>query len=81
MIDHIFKHSLASKDSKRATLKIFDNEQFDPESGLWWAEKSTQQRMVIVLSNVSSPLTTAKEDSTIWSVLDVPAYTLLLNEL
>ena len=59
-----------------AALKIFDNEQFDSESGLWWAGNSTQQRMVIFLSNVSSPLTTATEDATIWLVPDVPTYTL-----
>ena len=65
VIDHLFKHSFASKDFMRATLKIFGNEQFDSESGLWWAEKSTQQRMVIILSNVSTPLTTATEYSTV----------------
>ena len=71
----IFKHSFASKDYVWVALNTFKGEQFDTKNGLWWAENATDQRMVILLANVSPPLTVATEDSTIW-FLDVQAFNL-----
>lgn len=74
-IRQIFKHSFASKDYVWVALNTFKGVQFDTKNGLWWAENAIDQRMVILLTNVSPPLTVATEDSTTW-FLDVQAFNL-----
>ena len=49
----------------------YEGEKFDSQCGLWWAQESLQQRIIILLSRVSHPLTTAVDNSVIW-FLDVP---------
>ena len=53
-----------------ATLNLFDGEQFDSRSGLWWSGNSMGQKMPVLLCQVSHPLTIANEDSSVW-FLDV----------
>lgn len=71
VIAQIFKHSFVSKEFIWVAVSLFQGEKFDSQCGLWWAEESTQQRILIPLPKVSHPLTTAVENSIIW-FLDVP---------
>ena len=69
-VENIYKHSYARKEYMWATLNLFDGEQFDSQSGLWWSENSMEQKMPVRLCQVSHPLTIANEDSSVW-FLDV----------
>ena len=69
-VENIYKHSYALKEYMWATLNLFDGEQFDSRSGLWWSENSMGQKMPVLLCQVSHPLTIANEDSSVW-FLDV----------
>ena len=71
VIEQIFKHSFVSKEFIWVAVRLFEREKFDSQCGLWWAEESTQQQILIPLPKVSHPLTTAVENSIIW-FLDVP---------
>ena len=46
-VENIYKHSYALKEYMWATLNLFDGEQFDSWSGLWWSENSMGQKMPV----------------------------------
>ena len=71
VIEQIFKHCFASKEFIWVAVNLFEGETFNSQCGLWWAEESTQQRILIPLPKVSHPLTTAIDNSIVW-FLDVP---------
>ena len=69
-VDKIYEHSYALKEYTWVAVNLYNGEQFHSQSGLWSSDNSLRQTLVVLLHQVSHPLTIATEGSTIW-FLDV----------
>ena len=63
VIEQIFQHSFTSKKFMWVSVLLYEGEKFDSQCGLWWAQEAMQQRIIILLSRVSHPLTTTVDNS------------------